>query len=134
MYHTKIVTSFLMNGDKILILRRSDMVKSMKGLWAGVSGIIEKDEEPLDRAKIEILEELGLVNEHIKLLNSSKQMIIESPQYKNHKWEIFPFLFETQNTEIKLNWENSEFKWINPDQLNEFNTVPDLEKILFNLI
>ena len=110
------------------------MVKSMKGLWAGVSGIIEQDETPLVRAKIEIFEEVGLEEKYIKLLKSSEQMKIESPQYRNHKWEIFPFLFETKNTEIKLNWENSEFKWIDVDQLKEFETVPNLEEILLNLI
>ena len=134
MHYTKIVTSFLKNDDKILILRRSDMVKSMKGLWSGVSGIIEKDEEPLIRAKIEIFEEAGLEEKHIKLLKSPEQIRVESPQYRNHKWEIFPFLFETKNTEIKLNWENSEFKWIEVNQLKEFETVPNLEEILFSLL
>ena len=134
MHYTKIVTSFLKNDDKILILRRSDMVKSMKGLWSGVSGIIEKDEEPLIRAKIEIFEEAGLEEKHIKLLKSPEQIRVESPQYRNHKWEIFPFLFETKNTEIKLNWENSEFKWIKINQLKEFETVPNLEEILFSLL
>ena len=134
MHHTKIVTSFLKNDDKILILKRSDMVKSMKGLWAGVSGIIEKDEKPLMRAKIEIFEEVGLEEIHIKLLKESEQIKVESPQYRNHKWEIFPFLFETKNTEIKLNWENSEFKWINVEQIKEFKTVPSLEEMLLNLI
>ena len=99
MHYTKIVTSFLKNDEKILILKRSDMVKSMKGLWAGVSGIIEQDETPLVRAKIEIFEEVGLEEKYIKLLKSSEQMKIESPQYRNHKWEIFPFLFETKNRE-----------------------------------
>ena len=134
MHSTKIVTSFLKNDDKILILKRSGMVKSMKGLWSGVSGIIEKDEVPLARAKIEIFEEVGLEEKHIKLLKSSEQIKVESSQYRNHGWEIFPFLFETTNTEIKLNWENSEFKWINRDQLKEFETVPNLEEILLNLI
>jgi len=134
MHYTKIVTSFLKNDDKILILRRSDMVKSMKGLWSGVSGIIEKDEEPLIRAKIEIFEEAGLEEKHIKLLKSPEQIRVESPQYRNHKWEIFPFLFETKNTEIKLNWENSEFKWVEVNQLKEFETVPNLEEILFSLL
>ena len=110
------------------------MVKSMKGLWAGVSGIIEKDEEPILRAKIEIFEEVGLEEKHIKLLKSSERMKVESTQYTNHRWEIFPFLFETNNTEIKLNWENSEFKWINVEQIKEFKTVPSLEEMLLNLI
>ncbi len=54
MRSTKIVTSFIKNDDKLLILKRSDKVRSMKGLWAGISGIIENNEEPLTRAKIEI--------------------------------------------------------------------------------
>ena len=134
MHYTKIVTSFIKNDNNILILKRSNKVKSMKGLWAGVSGIIESDEEPLVRAKIEIFEEVGIEEEHLKLLKSPEQIRVESPQYRNHKWEIFPFLFETKNAEIKLNWENSEFKWIKINQLKEFETVPNLEEILFSLL
>ena len=56
MRYTNIVTSFLKNQDKILILKRSQDVKSMKGLWSGVSGVIENQENPLKRAEIEIFE------------------------------------------------------------------------------
>ena len=52
MRYTRIVTSFLKNQEKILLLRRSQNVKTMKGLWGGVSGIIENDEPPLKRRKI----------------------------------------------------------------------------------
>ena len=134
MRSTKIVTSFITNNDKFLLLKRSEKVKSMKGLWAGVSGIIEKNETPLERAKIEIFEEVGIEESDINLLKSADLIRIESPQYKNHEWEIFPFWFETTNTEIKLNWENSEFKWINVNELSNYETVPSLEKVLANLI
>ena len=134
MRSTKIVTSFITNNDKFLLLKRSEKVKSMKGLWAGVSGIIEKNETPLERAKIEIFEEVGIEESDINLLKSADLIRIESPQYKNHEWEIFPFLFETTNFEIKLNWENSEFKWINANELSNYETVPSLEKVLANLI
>ncbi len=134
MRSTKIVTSFITNNDKFLLLKRSDKVKSMKGLWAGVSGIIEKNETPLERAKIEIFEELGIKESEINLLKSAELMRIDSPQYKNHEWEIFPFLFQTKNYEIKLNWENSEFKWIHPDEISKFETVPSLDKVLSNLL
>ena len=63
MRSTRIVTSFIKNNEKILILKRSDKVKSMKGLWSGISGIIENNEKPSDRAKIEILEEIGIKRE-----------------------------------------------------------------------
>lgn len=134
MYSTKIVTSFIKDDEKLLILKRSNKVKTMKGLWAGVSGIIENDEEPLKRAKIEIFEEVGITEEKIKLIKAVKEMKVNSPQYENHEWEIFPFLFETKNPTIKLNWENSEFKWINVDELENYETVPNLQKVLLSLL
>ncbi len=134
MRSTKIVTSFIRDNEKLLILKRSDKVKSMKGLWAGISGIIEKNEEPLKRAKIEIFEEVGIAEDQITLVKTSEEMRINSPQYENHEWEIFPFLFEAKNPTIKLNWENSEFRWINIEELENYETVPSLQKVLFNLL
>ncbi len=134
MRSTKIVTSFIRDNQKLLILKRSDKVKSMKGLWAGISGIIEKNEEPLKRAKIEIFEEIGITEDLITLVKTSEEMRINSPQYENHEWEIFPFLFEAKNPTIKLNWENSEFKWINIEELENYETVPSLQKVLLNLL
>ena len=134
MSSTRIVTSFIKNSNKILILKRSNKVRSMKGLWAGVSGIIENNEKPLDRAKIEIFEEIGIKENKIKLIKNIEKTIISSPQYKNHEWEVFSFLFETKDVKIKLNWENSEFKWIDKNEMKNYETVPNLDKILFNLL
>ena len=134
MRSTKIVTSFIKDNEKLLILKRSDKVKSMKGMWAGISGIIEKNEEPEKRAKIEIFEEVGITEDKITLVRSAEEMRINSPQYENHEWEIFPFLFEAKNPTIKLDWENSEFKWINVEELEKYETVPSLQKVLFNLL
>ena len=134
MRSTRIVTSFIKYNDQILILKRSEKVRSMKGLWSGVSGIIENNENPIDRAKIEIFEEVGIKEKEIKLVKKLEKMKISSQQYKNHEWEIYPFLFETKNGNITLNWENSEFKWILPKELKNYQTVPSLEKILLNLL
>ena len=134
MRSTKIVTSFIKYNEKLLLLKRSDKVKSMKGLWAGISGIIEKNEEPLTRAKTEIFEEVGISEDKIKLIKAAQEMRISSPQYENHEWAIFPFLFESKEPKIKLNWENSEYTWIKSDELTNFKTVPSLDKVLFNLL
>ena len=134
MRKTRIVTSFLYHNDKILVLKRSQQVRTMKGLWSGVSGIIENNETPIKRAKIEIFEEVGIKEQNIKLIKSGSEVFVESPQYKNHQWVISPFLFQTEISDIKLNWENSEFRWIHVNELKEFNTVPSLEKILLTLL
>jgi 8-oxo-dGTP pyrophosphatase MutT (NUDIX family) len=106
----------------------------MKCLWSGVSGIIEKNEIPLTRAKIEIYEEIGITEDKIRLLKQADKIKVNSPQYENHEWEIFPFLFEAKNPIIKLNWENSEYAWITVNELKNYNTVPSLEKVLQNLL
>tara|TARA_B110000014_G_scaffold94629_1_gene64910 strand:- start:193 stop:597 length:405 start_codon:yes stop_codon:yes gene_type:complete len=133
MHNTKIVTSFIKNSEKILILKRSEEVKSMKSLWAGISGIIENKEEPIKRAEIEIFEEVGIKKSEIRLIKAGEKILIESPQYENHQWEVYPFLFYTTSIEIKLNWENSDSKWINVNELNNFETVPSLDKVLTRL-
>ncbi|MDC0159539.1 NUDIX domain-containing protein [Candidatus Nitrosopelagicus sp.] len=134
MYRTKIVTSFLKNSEDILLLKRSRKVKTMKNLWAGISGKIEGNEKPLVRAEIEIFEEVGIEKSNINLLKQGESILIESPQYVNHKWEVYPFLFATENREIKLNWENSDAKWISAKELDNFSTVPSLEKVLARLL
>lgn len=134
MRSTRIITAFVTNNDKVLILKRSHRVKSMKGLWGGVSGIIEEGEEPLERAKIEIYEETGAKVEALKLLKSGKEVAVSSPQYPDHQWIIFPFLFETHVTEIMLNWENSSYRWISAEEIHEYKTVPNLADVLFDLL
>ena len=133
MHKTKIVTSFLKNSENILLLKRSEKVKSMKSLWAGISGIIEGGEEPFNRAKIEIFEEVGKKESEIMLIKQGEKLVIESPQYTNHQWEVYPFLFSCESREIKLNWENSDSRWIKIDELNNFQTVPSLDKVLTRL-
>lgn len=106
----------------------------MKNLWAGISGIIEGDEEPLYRAKREILEETGIQENKITLLKSAPQIRIDSPQYANHEWQIFPFLFSVQNPVITLNWENQRYEWVTPSEINQYNAVPSLDKVLASLL
>ncbi len=134
MRSTRIVTSFVTNQKKILIVKRSERVRSMKGLWGAVSGIIEGNELPLDRAKIEIFEEVGIKSESIELLKAGKDIMVSSPQYPNHEWHIFPFLFKTDTVDITLNWENSSYRWINPNEINQYSTVPNLDEVLLHLL
>jgi len=131
---TKIVTSFIRDGRRLLILKRSGQVKSMRGLWAGISGVIEENEEPLRRAKVEIFEEVGIAEKDVTLVRAAQEIMVSLPQHKDHEWEIFPFLFEAKDPVIRLNWENSEFRWIDADELEGYETVPGLQRVLLSLL
>ncbi len=106
----------------------------MKGLWAGISGIIEGNEEPLYRAKKEIDEETRISENQISLLKSVPHMRVDSPQYADHEWIIYPFLFSVREPVIRLNWENSDYKWVSPREIPDLDTVPSLEKVLSSLL
>lgn len=106
----------------------------MKGLWGGVSGVIEENEEPLRRAKIEIFEEVGIEERQIDLLKTATELQVRSEQYSNHEWTIFPFLFNVKEPKIRLNWENSDYKWISPDEISRYKTVPNLDEVLARLL
>jgi len=134
LHSTRIVTVFLTQNNKYLILKRSEKVKTMKNLWAGISGIIEGSEEPLFRAKREIWEETGIPENKIMFLKRASEIRIESPQYDNHEWLVFPFLFLVQNPIIVLNWENKEYCWISPAEIKKYETVPNLDKVLASLL
>lgn len=133
-----IVTVFIEYRGKILLLRRSQKVKTMKGKWAGVSGYIEKSEEPIRRAITEIKEETGFTDENIKFLEEGKPLeAADNMRPNNITWVVHPFYFRSNTDDVQLDWEHDTYKWIHPSELEKFDTVPRLkeafDRVFFNL-
>ncbi|MGA2784091.1 MAG: NUDIX domain-containing protein [Candidatus Bathyarchaeia archaeon] len=127
MDYKPIVTSFLTNDQRILLLRRSQKVGTHQGKWSAVSGHLEGEEDPLQRAVTEIQEEIGLTREQVKLVRAG-QILRAFDQETDTVWVIHPFLFESTSNTVQLDWENTEYKWINPKELNSYQTVPKLQE------
>lgn len=121
------MTSFLKSREGILLLRRSSNVGSYQGKWAGVSGYLERDEIPLQRARIEVLEEVGLDAEDTRLVRSG-ELLRAFDEQEGTVWTIYPFLFEVQQGSIRLDWEHTEHKWISADDFRSYETVPKLNE------
>jgi 8-oxo-dGTP diphosphatase len=124
-----IVTAFIEYHGKILLLRRSQKVKTMKGKWAGVSGYIEKSEAPLRRALTEIQEETGLAHKNIEFLDEGKPLeAADNMRPNNITWFVHPFYFRANTDEIRLDWEHDAYRWINPADIEKYDTVPRLKE------
>jgi 8-oxo-dGTP pyrophosphatase MutT (NUDIX family) len=128
----KVVTVFLMYGGKILLLKRSAKVRTMNGMWAGISGYLE-DVNPLVQALKEINEECGLSESQVRLLKSAEPLEVRDAQFSNIVWIVYPFLFESSTKSIRLDWEHDEYVWINPIDLGNYKTVPKLNEALEKL-
>ena len=123
----KIVTSVINSKGKILILKRSGDVGTYKGRWACVSGYIEKGETPDETALREISEELNLERDDMEFVRKGKVLYTRD---KEIMWAIHPFLFQTKKPEIKLDWEHDLYKWIFPEEVENYETVPKLKEAI----
>lgn len=120
------MTCFLECDARILILRRSEMVGSFQGRWAGVSGYVETtaDEQTL----IEIEEETGLRREDLELVRKGDPLEAED---EGIKWVVHPYLFRIkERNKIKIDWEHNEIRWIKPGDIDNYETVPMLKETL----
>lgn len=124
-----VVSAFLRNRGRFLVLRRSDRVGTFKGRWSAVSGYIEGREGSRERAAQEIREETGLKGARFRRAGE--------PLYTRHEataFEVHPFLFDVPSRRVRLDWENLEYRWIRPAELAKLDTVPRLGTVLDRLL
>ncbi|MFZ0511248.1 MAG: NUDIX domain-containing protein [Candidatus Nitrosopolaris sp.] len=120
-----VITVFLEHDKKILILKRSQKVRTMKTKWGGISGYIEQ-EEPVKRALKEIEEETGLKNENVMLLRIGEPLEAVESNEPEITWIVHPYLFSSNTNQIRIDWEHDEYRWINPKEIINYETVPRL--------
>lgn len=127
----KVVSCFIKNNNNILIVKRSTKVGSYQLKWSAISGYVEQN--LLKQALTEIYEETGLTKNDLRFVKRGKPVKIYDIHLKT-RWIIYPFLFETDSPEkIRLDWENTEVKWISPDDIQNYDTVPGLAMALNNV-
>ena len=123
-----VVTSVLKNQNEVLVLRRSMKVKTMQEKWAGVSGYLEKNEDLLSRALIEIYEETRINKDELILRKIFNQFGV---QIHNELMIIIqPFCFVSNTRNVVLDWEHSDYYWMNKKEMDNFEFVPRLKQII----
>ncbi len=124
----QVVTCFLESGGEMLILRRSQQVGSYQERWAGVSGYIETT--PDEQALVEIKEETNLSGEDLKLIKKGKPLPIKDKEL-GIKWVVHPYLFHIRDRDkIRIDWEHKEARWVQPKDIDNYQTVPMLKETL----
>jgi 8-oxo-dGTP diphosphatase len=136
MQEAKVVTCFLLRrspgGDEVLLLRRSQQVGTYRGRWAGVSGYLEET-EPLAQAYREIEEEVGLGPDGVTLLRAGEPLVVVDAE-AGRRWTVHPFLFEVRpDAQVRVDWEHTEARWVRPDEISAFETVPQLAEALMRV-
>ena len=125
----EVVTVFLSHAGKVLVLKRSGRVGTYQGRWAGVSGYLEGS-VPLAQAYTELEEEVGLGKDQVRLIKAGIPAEVVDER-EGRAWRVYPFLFAVHEPErIKLDWENTEMRWVHPSEISRLQTVPGLADVL----
>lgn len=131
---THVVSSFLLRRDggkdAVLLVRRSDRVRTYRGAWGAVSGYLEPGVSPLEQAYTEIREEVGLDRSRVQLLKVGQPIAFHDDTI-NQDWVVHPFLFGLDHDAvIQTDWEATTHEWVSPAQVAARQTVPMLPEAL----
>jgi len=122
-----VVTVFLMSAGKVALVKRSARVGTYQGLWSGISGYLEGD--PDRHFRVELAEETSLTEGDYTLVRKAPPVAVADRE-QGREWTVYPFICEVHNPErIRLDWENTELKWVAPADIAKQPAVPGLWEV-----
>ena len=120
---------FILNGDDILLMKRSSNRRVFPNKYNGIGGHIERDEDPFNGAVREIKEETGLDVHDVKL-----RAIHNIDAGYESGILLFVFTAISDKREFVADETEGTLHWINRDQLMSIDLVEDVPIILERIL
>ncbi|MFP4116708.1 MAG: NUDIX domain-containing protein [Candidatus Aenigmatarchaeota archaeon] len=123
-----VLTVFVKRGDRILLMKRSDEVRTYKGRWNTVAGYLDEVRPLREKVLEELGEEVSITEENISSIRFGEPLRFTDADI-DKTWISHPVLVTVkEGTEVKTDWEHTEYRWIKPEELQDYDTVPKLEE------
>lgn len=114
-------------GEEILLLKRSDKVRAYKGKRDCIWGYIDEEKPAEQKIREEIHEELSIPPEKIQHIHLGEIYVMHDAE-TDMDWIWYPVIAELdEKLEITLDYENTEYQWVKPVDIKNFDIVPELE-------
>lgn len=115
---------FLLNGDDVLLMKRSPHKRIFPNRYNGVGGHIERDEDPLTSARREIHEETGITPHSLKLCAVYNVDAGEATGII-----LFVFTAQADSRDVTANDEGT-LHWVKRGEISTLDLVDDLPMLL----
>lgn len=120
-----VITVFVNFKGRILLLKRSDKVLTYKGKWNTVAGYLDEIRPIKEKVYEELFEELGIKEKDIKSISIGESYNFTDTSAKR-SWIVHPVKVDlAYDVKIRLDWEHTEYRWIDPNDIDDFDTVPN---------
>jgi 8-oxo-dGTP pyrophosphatase MutT (NUDIX family) len=113
-------------AKKLLILQRGSTAPWMPNRYCLPGGKQESNESLLECAIRELAEETKICITNTELVTS--RMIKYSPSFSKTIFLLNQFIGQ-----VNLNWEHSDYKWVDKEESKQYKKVPGLKVIVENL-
>lgn len=115
-------SAIVYNPDRqeFLLVKRADTKDQHPSMWEFPGGKVDEGETPKDAALREMREETGLTGQVIR---SGEPDIVDYPR---ESFKIYPFLVIVDDDDVSLSAEHNDFEWIEPENIDEFDTIKGL--------
>ena len=125
-----VITVFVKYKNEILLLKRSNKVGTYKGKWNTIAGYLDEIKPIKEKVLEELREEICVHEEKIKSIKIKEPYRLLDKNL-GKTWIIHPVIVELkEKPEIKLDWEHTEYKWIHPKELYNYDTIIDFDRTL----
>ena len=124
-----VITVFVAFHNEFLILKRSQNVSTYKDKWNTVAGYLDNPKQTFFEKMLEELkEELNITKQNISSYSYGNSYQFTDKD-NNKTWIVHPAIVVlSKKPIITLNWEHSTFNWITINEINDYDTVPNLKE------
>jgi 8-oxo-dGTP diphosphatase len=127
--YAPVLNAVVICQGKVLLLQRSSGMRSYPNHWCGISGYLDDDRSVEDKARQEILEEVGITADRVVSTRRGTVLLQEAPEH-GKSWLVVPILVHVRGRQYRLDWESQAAGWLSMVEALSLPLLPGFEAVI----